>query len=171
MAGDLLTLVMTSSCAGRRAQGAGHRASDTAACEGWVRRGVDLVHCVLPRSFSITASCLPGKLYRKSPNRYDEITGSCCVARPDRQPNSPGKRQNGWRPHSSTTVFYCVWWEKQLRHEGEGSIKSHQIFICHTALSPWLYPHRIVQQTTKKTAPENNNNTRKSLQCRAKKQL
>lgn len=54
-----------------------------------------------------------------------------------RQPNSPGKRQNGCRPHSSTTILCCVWWETAvLRHEGEGSIKGHQIFICHKAPSP-----------------------------------
>lgn len=92
MAGDLLTLAMTSSCAGRRA-------SDTAACAGWVCRGVDLVHCVLPRSSSITTSCLTGKLYSQPLKRYDEVTGSCSVARPDRQPNSPGKRQNGDADH------------------------------------------------------------------------
>lgn len=54
-----------------------------------------------------------------------------------RQLNSPGKRQNGCRPHSSTTILCCVWWETAvLQHEGEGPIKGHQIFICHKAPSP-----------------------------------
>lgn len=144
MAGDLLTLVRTSSCTGRR---------DAAACEGGV-----WVCCIV---FHHTASESPPVVWLVSfiakplPGRYDEITGSCCVARQERQPNSPGKRQNGCRPHRSTTVLCCVWWEtNELRRVGEGSIKGHQIFICHTAPSPRLYPHSIVWQTTKKTAPQ-----------------
>lgn len=38
--------------------------------------------------------------------------------------------------------------------------------IRHQAL--WLYPHRVVKRTTKKTAPENNNKTEKSLQKQKK---
>lgn len=104
MAGDLLTLMMTSSRTGR-----GIQLHVRVGCSG-----VWIWYIVLEHwSFSITTSCLPGKLYSQPPNRYDEITGSCCVARPDRQPNSPGKRQNGCRPHSSTTVLCSAWWEKQ----------------------------------------------------------
>ena len=126
MTGDLLTLAMASSCTGRGMQ-----------LHARLGMGVGfLVHRVLPWTFNIASSCC---LAIFSPaNRHDEITGSCRVAR---QPNSPGKRQNGCQPHRSDRgALLRVVGKTKLWHRGEGSIKGHQIFIRHTAPSPRLCP-------------------------------
>lgn len=138
---------------------------------GWVSRAVNLVHCVLPWSFSITTSCLPGKLYSCSCSMMKSRQMLCGTAR---QTTKFTREVPKWMPTTQLhhSPLLRVVGKTELRHEGEGSIKGHQIFICHTALSPRLSPHSIMEQTTKKTAAENNNNnTVKSLQRIAKKQL
>lgn len=128
----------------------GEKARNTAACEGWA------LNLMLHRRAwaSPPAVCLVS--FKASPPTAMMKSQAAVVRQqPDRQPNSPGRHQNGCRPHGLAAVLCCLWWETtELRHEGRGSIKGHQIFICHTAPSPRLYPHSTAQQTTEKTPPE-----------------
>lgn len=163
MAGDLLTLVMTSSCTVRRARG-------TAAREGWVHKGYGFgTLCStteLQHHYQLSAwwasYLAPQPVWW---NHGQLLSGTA------RQATKFTREEPKWMPTTQLhhSPLLRVVGKTELQHEGEGSIKGHQIFICHTALSPWLYPHSIVQQTTQKTAPDNN--TMKSLQCRAKKRL
>lgn len=51
--------------------------------------------------FRISIGCLSGEMCSHTPKRYDEITGSCYVVEPNRQPDSPGKCRNGRQPQAS----------------------------------------------------------------------